>query len=352
MRQSNGLRRRLVAGVAVAALTLTLAACGSSSTATNTTSSAAPTSAAGTSAGSSSAGSGSPSASSSGGVGMTTGGGTGEIDQEVYDGVINGGPVADAATVSANAWAAAIKARGVLNTGGSDSGPLFSLLDPVTGKLTGFDAGLAQLLARYIIGAPEIKLTVTTVDTRETLIQNATVDTVIATYTINEARAQKIAFAGPYFISGSAIMVHKDTTDITKLEDLAGKTVAVQQGSTQETALPGLVPTVQLVPFAADAECQAAVTQGRTDAYVVDQSILISDAVTNDEVKVVGEPFTVDPYGIGVTRDDPAAKQFVNDWLTKIYADGTWAKLWKATIGTVVEGDAPTPPAIGSVPGT
>ena len=50
--------------------------------------------------------------------------------------------------------------------------------------------------------------------------------------------------------------------------------------------------------------------------------------------------------------DDPSAKQFVNDWLTKIYADGSWAKLWKATIGKVVAGDPPAPPAIGSVPGS
>ena len=87
-------------------------------------------------------------------------------------------------------------------------------------------------------------------------------------------------------------------------------------------------------------------------AYVIDQSILISDAIGNDAVKVVGEPFTVDPYGIGVTKDDPSAKQFVDAWLKTIEDDGSWADLWKATIGTVVEGDAPAPPEIGSVPGS
>jgi len=48
----------------------------------------------------------------------------------------------------------------------------------------------------------------------------------------------------------------------------------------------------------------------------------------------------------------PSLQQFVNDWLTKIYADGSWAKLWKATVGTVVQGDPPPPPTIGSAEGS
>ena len=59
---------------------------------------------------------------------------------------------------------------------------------------------------------------------------------------------------------------------------------------------------------------------------MLDQSILISDAISNPAVKVVGEPFTVDPYGIGITKSDPSAKKFVDAWLQKIYDDGSWAK--------------------------
>ena len=64
-----------------------------------------------------------------------------------------------------------------------------------------------------------------------------------------------------------------------------------------------------------------------------------------------GDPFTVDPYGIGLNKSTDA-KAFVNAFLQKIYASGDWAKLWKATIGTVIKGDAPQPPKIGSVPGS
>ena len=351
-------RSRVLGSVLAVAAAISLAACSSSSSTATSTSTSATSPAAATSstagsaaAGSSAAGSG-VAGSASTSVAQVTGSGNGQIDQATYDSVIAGAPKADDATVSASAWAKAIKARGTLKTGGTDSGPLFSLLDPATGKLSGFDAGLSQMLAQYILGEPKTELTITTVDTRETLVQNNTVDAVFATYTITPARAEKVAFAGPYFVSGAAIMVKKDNTTIKSVADLAGKKVATESNSTAVTALKDKAPTAELQLYAEDAQCQAAVQQGRADAYVLDQSILISDAISNPAVKVVGEPFTVDPYGIGVSKSDPSAKKFVDAWLQTIYADGSWAKLWKATIGTVVDGDAPAPPKIGSVPGS
>jgi glutamate transport system substrate-binding protein len=275
---------------------------------------------------------------------------------DAYDKIITSGPVADASAVSASTWAQAIKTQGFLREGGTDTGPLFSLKDPTTGRLTGFDAGLAQMLAHYITGKTDVQkltqLTITTVDTRETLLQNNSVDAVFATYTITPARAQKVDFAGPYYESGDAIMVAAGNTTIKSVSDLHGKKVATESNSTAALALQQMVPDANVTLFQEDAECVAAVQQGRVDAYVLDQGILISDASTNNQVKVVGQPFTQEPYGIGLPKGQGGAKQFVDNFLTAIYASGDWAKLWKATIGTVVSGDAPAPPTIGSAPGS
>jgi glutamate transport system substrate-binding protein len=279
----------------------------------------------------------------------------GQADTSGYDQIIAGSPVADAAAIPAGSWADKIKQRGKLIRGGTDTGPLFSLRDPATGKITGFDAGLAAMLAHYITGKTTddaVELVTTTVDTRETLIQNGNVDAVFATYTITEPRAEKVAFAGPYYRSGAAIMVKADNTTIAGVDDLNGKNVATESNSTSALAVKQFAPQANVLLFQEDAQCVAAVQQGRAEAYVLDQAILISDASTNPAVKVVGEPFTEEPYGIGLPLNDPAAKQFVNDWLTKIYADGSWAKLWQATIGTVVKDQPPAPPTIGSVPGS
>ena len=152
--------------------------------------------------------------------------------------------MADDAAVQASPWATKIKDAGTLRMGGSDAGPLFSMKDPATGKLTGFDAGLAQLLSHYITGKSDgpIALTISTVDTRETLVQNGTVDVVVATYSITPERAKKVAFAGPYYRSGDAVMIKTDTTGIKSVKDLDGKRVATQQGSTAADRITQVAP--------------------------------------------------------------------------------------------------------------
>src|SRR5690348_2390439 len=73
-----------------------------------------------------------------------------------YDSIITGGPKADSAAIAASAWAQAVQKQGFLRRGGTDTGPLFSLKDPATGKVTGFDAGLSQMLAHYITGKTDV----------------------------------------------------------------------------------------------------------------------------------------------------------------------------------------------------
>jgi glutamate transport system substrate-binding protein len=288
--------------------------------------------------------------SSSGDASSKLGGGaTASAASNAYESVINSAPQADAATVSGNAWAAAIKSRGTLRWGGTDSGPLFSLLDPTTGKTQGFDAGMVQMLARYILGdSTKWALTQTTVDTRETLIQNGSVDVVVATYSITPARAQKVAFAGPYYASGTAIMVNAANTDIKSVADLTGKNVITESNSTSITALKEKQPSITPILFTENAQCVAALKQGRGDAYVLDQSILLSTALKDPSVKVVGEPFSADNYGIGCTKDTPDAKAFINAWLKVIEDGGQWQQLWQQTVGTVLKSTNTKPPAIAA----
>jgi glutamate transport system substrate-binding protein len=319
--RTSATRRSALAAAGAAVIALTVTACGSSA---SSSSSAPPLS-------------GAPG----------SGGATDPFQQ-----VIDDAPVAPASAIPAGSLMAQIKARGTLDVGGTDTAALFSLRDPITGRLSGFDAGLSQMLARYIIGRPSTKLVEVTVATREALLQDNTVDTVFATYTITPARAKLVGFAGPYYSSGDAILVSKSDNAITTVSDLNGKTVCTESSSTAANDIKEYAPGAHVILFDQDSECVQAVEQGRADAYVLDQGILLGDAYRDSNVKVVGEPFTSEPYGIGVPLSSPAMKTFVDNWLKLIESDGEWAKLWKATIGTAVTGDAPTPPAIGSVPGS
>ncbi|TDE90043.1 glutamate ABC transporter substrate-binding protein [Occultella glacieicola] len=279
-------------------------------------------------------------------------GGSGD-DTSAYQQLLDNGIVADDATVEANEWASAVREAGVLTVGGTETSELFSLLDPTTGVATGFDAALSQLLSRYILGEVNTDLQQVTVDTREDLLETGAVDTIFATYSITPERAERVAFAGPYYSSQSGILVRSDNTEITGLDDLDGATVATQAASTGVTVLEEFAPGATILELPDHAQALAAVQQGNADAYVIDQSLLLNAVVTNDDVQIVGEPFGPgDNYGIGLPKDSDA-QEFVNDWLQQVIDDGTWAELWQITIGDRADIDtAPEPPEIGSVEGS
>ena len=316
-------RRKLVvsAAAAIAALGLALAGCGSQ-------------------------GSGSASNGAAGSNGSSA---TGKpLDTKAYDKLIAAGSVADSATVDASTWASAVKKAGGLKVGGTKTSALFSLQSTDDNKLRGFDAGLSQLLARYITGEAKTDVSVVDSSTREAVLQNGTVNAVFATYSITDQRKQKIDFAGPYYVSRQGILVKSTNNSIKSVKDLDGKKVGVQAGSTGPQIVKKAAPKATVQEFQDDSQLVQAIKQGRIDAYVVDQSLVLGDVAKEPKaLKVVGDGFgSEDPYGIGLPKGSDATK-FVNDWLKKIEADGTWAKLWKLTIGdrTGVT-EVPTPPTI------
>ncbi|HEX6361282.1 glutamate ABC transporter substrate-binding protein [Actinophytocola sp.] len=267
--------------------------------------------------------------------------------------LLKNAPVADAAAILSGSTMERIKKRGKLIVAEALDAPLLSQQNPTNpDEVTGFDADLAKLLAVYILGKPEVEIIPPATETREALLANGTVDVVFNTYTITEERAEQVSFAGPYFESGLAVAVKTGNTEIKGIDDLAGKTVIVGANTPAVTEVPQRQPTANVVAFGTDPQAVTALLQGRGDAYVQDLTLLASDAKSNPQLTVVGNPFTTEPYGIGLKHGDTEFKDFVNDWLKKIQDGGQWAAAWKSSLGTVVESDPPTPPAIGSVPGS
>ena len=273
------------------------------------------------------------------------------LDAAAYDKLVAAGAVAEDSVIAASAWASKIKDAGAMRLGVVQTSALFSLLNEKDGKLRGFDAGLSQLLVRYILGdESKFESTQVTSDTRESVLQNDQVDAVFATYSINDDRKKLISFAGPYYGTQQSVLVLKDNNDIAGVDDLAGKTVAVQSGSTGPSIMEELVPDATLQEFKTDEEARSALSQKRVDAYVIDTNMLLGDMVKQPgKYKLAGEPFGPnDLYGIGLPLDSDGVA-FVNVFLTKIEEDGTWEELWKICIGdrAGVE-EVPQPPAIGA----
>ena len=322
---------------AVLALALSLAACGGeSSTITQSAAASEPAAASSESTAASEAPAAEPVAVA--------------IDKDAFDALLASGPVADDAAIEANSWAKAVKEAGVLRVGGTRTSFLFSQLDETDGGVRGFDAGLYQLLARYILG-DETKYELTQVDssTRESVLQSNQVDAVFATYSITPSRQEVISFAGPYYTSRQAVLVKAGNTEVTGVDSLAGKTVATQSGSTGPDILAEFAPEAVVQEFANDQEARLALEQGRVDAYVTDYTLLLNAIVKNPGTyEIAGDTFgPEDNYGIGLPLDSDGVA-FVNEFLKTIEENGTWAELWQISLGDRTGIDtAPEAPAIG-----
>ncbi len=322
---------------AVLALALSLAACGgASSTTTQSAAASEPAAASSESTAASEAPAAEPVAVA--------------IDKDAFDALLASGPVADDAAIEANSWAKAVKEAGVLRVGGTRTSFLFSQLDETDGGVRGFDAGLYQLLARYILG-DETKYELTQVDssTRESVLQSNQVDAVFATYSITPSRQEVISFAGPYYTSRQAVLVKAGNTEVTGVDSLAGKTVATQSGSTGPDILAEFAPEAVVQEFANDQEARLALEQGRVDAYVTDYTLLLNAIVKNPGTyEIAGDTFgPEDNYGIGLPLDSDGVA-FVNEFLKTVEENGTWAELWQISLGDRTGIDtAPEAPAIG-----
>jgi len=271
------------------------------------------------------------------------------IDAAAFDALVAKGPVASAETIAASPWASKIKQAGTLRLGGTQTSNLFSLLNEKDGKIRGFDAGISQLLARYILGdGAKIQFTQVNSSTREQVLINDQVDMVVATYSITPARAEKISFAGPYYTSQAGVLVKANNKTIQSYNDLAGKKVATQAGSTGPAILAQFAPKSTVQEFQTHQEALDSLRQGRVDAYVTDYTLLLNTlSLGTGDAKLAGAPFGAqDPYGIGLRKGSDGVA-FVNAFLKKIEADGTWARLWTISIGQRTGSTAiPTPPAL------
>lgn len=271
------------------------------------------------------------------------------INAAAFDAVVANGPVADAATIASSAWATKIKNAGVLRLGGTKTSNLFSLLNERDGKIRGFDAGLAQLITRYILGdSSKFAFTTVTSSTREQVLINDQVDMVLATYSITPARAEKISFAGPYYTSQAGVLVKAGNTAIKSYRDLAGKRVATQAGSTGVAILKQYAPASTVLEFQTHQECLDALRQGRIDAYVIDVTLLLGTlSQGTGDFRLAGPSFgNKDPYGIGVPKGSDGVA-FINDFLKKLEDSGTWSRLWVVAIGDRTgTTEVPNPPAI------
>ncbi|MGM1016741.1 MAG: glutamate ABC transporter substrate-binding protein [Actinomycetota bacterium] len=266
--------------------------------------------------------SGSP-ASPGGGGGGEEGGGDEMLWEVATDVSLEGSPTFDAMT----------ERDGVV-IGVKEDQPGLGFLDVTTNERSGFDVDISRWIAASLgFDEDQIEFKPIASANREQSIVNGDIDYYVGTYSITDDRKELIDFAGPYFITGQGLLVASDS-DIESEADLtADTTVCSATGSTPIQNIRDNYPDVPTREFDLYSACVEELINGGVQAVTTDQAILIGYAAQYpDDIKVVGEPFTEERYGVGLPLGDEALQTHINE----LFTDGgdTWQAIFDKNLGS------------------
>jgi glutamate transport system substrate-binding protein len=237
--------------------------------------------------------------------------------------------IASAETFPSGSTMEAIQKKGKVVVGTSLDGPGFSLLNPTTNKAEGFEIDLAKYLAKRLTGSESnVEFVPVLSANRFAFVQTGRVDISLATATINDERKKIIGFAGPYYLAGQDVLVGKNS-NIQTLNDLNGKSVCVVTGTDSAANLLKVAPKAEIHSLADEKSCAEAVSDGRFAALTDDGAVLVPFVkLQPDRVRILGKPFTKEPYGIVVKHDDVQFRNWINTELETMIKNGEWQRLY------------------------
>jgi len=216
----------------------------------------------------------------------------------------------------------------------------------------GFDVDVATYVAKQLgYSANQIQWKEAKSADRETMLQRGDVDFIAASYSINDERAAKVDFAGPYLLAHQDVLIRADDDSIKTPKDLNSKKLCSVTGSTSaQNVKDKLAPKAQLQQYPAYSACLSGLQSGAIDALTTDDSILAGYAAQANfkgKFKLGGFKMTNENYGIGVKKgSDLKAK--INTALEKMVADGAWEKAVTANFGPAEYKNEPAP-KIGNI---
>ncbi|WP_441250013.1 glutamate ABC transporter substrate-binding protein [Kitasatospora sp. McL0602] len=238
------------------------------------------------------------------------------------------------------------KEKGRLTIGAKADQPFLGFQDVATKGRSGFDIEIAKMVAADLgFGPDQIDFQTIVSANRETAISKGQVDYYVGTYTINDKRKALVSFAGPYLVAGQDLLVLKSNTAITGKDSLAGKNICSATGSTSidriESTYKGKV-----VKYDTYAQCVEKLLTDEVDAVTTDDAILKGYAAKNPtKLKVVGDPVSKEPYGVGLNKDDKVLQAAISASLKAHEDNGDWKKAYDATLG-LSGSTAPAVPAL------
>ncbi len=208
--------------------------------------------------------------------------------------------------------------EGVLTMGTNAAFPPYEYYDGDT--IVGIDAEIAQALADKL----GLNLEIVDMDFSSivTAVQTGKVDVGIAGMTVDPEREKNVDFTDSYATGVQVIIVPEDS-DITSVDDLDGKLIGVQEGTTGHQYCSEDYGDDMVIAYTNGATAVQALLQGKVDCVVIDEQPAISFVEANEGLKILDTEYVVEDYAIAVSKDNPGLKDAINTALGELIEDGT-----------------------------
>ncbi|MBW4716984.1 transporter substrate-binding domain-containing protein [Saccharothrix obliqua] len=234
-----------------------------------------------------------------------------------------------------------------VNVGVGTDIPGLAVLNPDTHERRGFDVDLYRWLANNTEPKFEPVEVDVLIPDRVNELALGRVQMLVHTFSITDQRRGKIGFAGPYLVTQQGIMVRAGDERIKTIDDLTGKTVCSQAGSTSyeqltSGALKGKVTTTSEV---GTRQCVDRLLRQEVDAASTDEIILRGFAHQTPGLKVLDLTFgTQERYGVGLPKGDRALCERITEGIKEFITNGAWDQFFRSNFGDLpVEGHKPNP---------
>ncbi len=208
--------------------------------------------------------------------------------------------------------------EGILTMGTNAAFPPYEYYEGDT--VVGIDAEIAQAIAEKL----GLSLEIVDMDFNSiiTAVQSGKVDVGIAGMTVEPDRLENVDFTDSYATGVQVVIVTEDS-DIASVDDLEGKLIGTQEGTTGWSYCSEDYGDDMVIPYTNGATAVQALLDGKVDCVVIDQQPALSFVEANEGLKILETEYAVEDYAIAVSKNNTALRDAINTALNELIEDGT-----------------------------
>ncbi len=210
-----------------------------------------------------------------------------------------------------------------LTMGTNASFPPYEYVDD-NGKIVGIDAEIAQAIADKLGMKLEIKDM--EFESLVPAVKAKSIDLALAGMTVNEERKQSVNFSDSYS-TGVQVVIVKENSEIKTVDDLKGKKIGVQAGTTSDTYCTDDFGEENVKQFSNGSLAVAALANGQVDCVVIDNEPAKNYVAANSGLKILDTEYVTEDYAIAISKDNDELLKKVNNALKELKDDGTVDKI-------------------------